>query len=117
MLDIDEIKIILDKIELSDDTLESELIEKSFFKKNIYKKIKKKLIYEIASARIREIFDIMLLKNINLSHFNKTSNNIFLEINHKSQFKCLKEIFKKNISINGDYKINFKNFSNESTLN
>ena len=116
-LNTDKIKMILDTIGIYDDILDEELIEGNFFEENDYKKIKKKLIYEIASARIREIFDIILIKNINLSHFNKTSNNIFLEINHKSQFKCFKEIYKKYLTINGKYKINFTNFSNESMLN
>ena len=31
-------------------------------------KLKKKLIYEISSARIKEIFELMIFKNINLEH-------------------------------------------------
>tara|TARA_B100001057_G_scaffold55765_1_gene49528 strand:+ start:696 stop:1889 length:1194 start_codon:yes stop_codon:yes gene_type:complete len=116
-LDIDSIKMILDKIELSDDILESELIEKSFFKKNIYKKIKKKLIYEIAFARIKEISEIILFKNINFVYYNKNFNNIFLEIDDKLQLKCLKEIYRKNFVTYKNFNIDFVNFSKNSMLN
>ena len=116
-LDIDEIKIIFDKIELSDDILGSELIENSYFKKNIYKKIKKKLIYEIAFERIKEMSETILFKNINFAYYNKHSNNIFLEIDDKLQLKCLKEIYRKNFVKNKNYNIDFVNFSKNSMLN
>ena len=116
-LSIDEIKIILNKIELSDNISEDELIEKNFFKNKIYKKIKKKLIYEIILARIKEILEIILLKNINFAYYNKVSNNIFLEIDDKLQLKCIKEIYKKNFLIKKFYNIDFVNFSDESILN
>ena len=116
-LDIDEIKMILDKIELSDNILESELIEESFFEKNIYKKIKKKLIYEIAFARIKEMSEILLFKNINFVYYNKYSKNIFLEIDDKLQLKCLKEIYRKNFVTYKNYNIDFVNFSKNSMLN
>ncbi len=116
-LSIDEIKIILNKIELSDNISEDELIEKNFFKNKIYKKIKKKLIYEIILARIKEILGIILLKNINFAYYNKVSNNIFLEIDDKLQLKCIKEIYKKNFLIKKFYNIDFVNFSDESILN
>ncbi len=116
-LNIDEIKMILDKIELSEDILEYELIEKSFFQKNIYKKIKKKLIYEIAFARIKEMSEIILFKNINFSYYNKFPNNIFLEIDDKLQLKCLKEIYRKNFITYKNYNIDFVNISKNSMLN
>ena len=45
--------------------LVNELIEKKFFSKDIYKKIKKKLIYDIVLARLNEILELILFKNIN----------------------------------------------------
>ena len=116
-LNIDEIKMILDKIELSEDILEYELIDKSFFQKNIYKKIKKKLIYEIAFARIKEMSEIILFKNINFSYYNKFPNNIFLEIDDKLQLKCLKEIYRKNFITYKNYNIDFVNISKNSMMN
>ncbi len=115
-LNTDKIKMILDKIDLFADISEDELIEESFFKDDVYRKIRKKLIYEIALARIKEISEIIFLKNINFLHYNKVSSNIFLEINDKLQFKCLKEIYKQNFSMSGN-NINFINFSKENMLN
>ena len=115
-LNIDTIKTILEKIEFSENNLEEELIEQNFFNDNFYRKIKKKLIYEIVLARVKEISEIILFKNINFVHYNKVSNNIFLEINHKLQFKCLDEIYKKFFSMNGSYNLNFINFSDENML-
>ena len=115
-LNIDKIKLILDKIDLFANISEDELIEESFFKDDVYRKIRKKLIYEIALARIKEISEIIFLKNINFLHYNKVSSNIFLEINDKLQFKCLEEIYKQNFSMNGN-NIKFINFSNENMLN
>ena len=112
-----KIKKILNNIKLLDYTSEDELIEKTFFNKFDYKKIKKKLIYEIALARIKEISQIILFKNINFLHYIKVSNRIFLEIDDKLQFKCLKELYKKNFSLNGNYNINFINISSDSMLN
>ena len=50
-LDIELVKILLNEIELNEDIQESELIEEKFFANNNFRKIKKKLIYEIATAR------------------------------------------------------------------
>ena len=75
------------------------------------------MIYEIALARIKEISQIILFKNINFLHYIKVSNRIFLEIDDKLQFKCLKELYKKNFSLNGNYNINFINISSDSMLN
>ncbi len=104
-LKIDEIKMILDREEFSQEILDDEIIDKGFFKSSTYRKIKKKLIYEIAFARIEEILQIIVLKNINLSHYNKGKINVFLEINDEYK-KSLKEIFKKIFFMN-----NFTNFS------
>ena len=48
---------------------ESDLLEKKYFIKDNYRKIRKKLIFDIAKARINEIVDIILNKNINLNSF------------------------------------------------
>ena len=115
-LNIDIIKNILDKIESYDDISEEDLVEQIFFKDSVYRKIKKRLIYKIALARIKEISDIILFKNINFTHYNKISNNIFFEIDQKLQFKCLKEIYVTVFSMNKNYNVSFINFSIESLL-
>ena len=43
----------------SDKNLENDLIEKKYFGNQNYRKIKKKLIFEIADARIKEISEII----------------------------------------------------------
>ena len=116
-LNIDSIKTILEKIKFSENNLEEELIEQNFFNDNFYRKIKKKLIYEIALARVKEISEIILFKNINFVHYNKVSNNIFLELDDNSQLKSFKEIFKKTFSIHKKYNVNFINLSSEGMLN
>ena len=65
------------------------------------------MIYEIALARIEEISEVMLFKNINLTHYNKVSKNIFLEIDQKLRFKCLEKIYKNTFSNNERFNVNF----------
>lgn len=87
------IKKILNKIELKDDHLESELIEKEFFLDENFRKIKKKLIYEIALARIREISNLLIFQNINFYHCLKSSKIIILEIEDELTLKGLTKIY------------------------
>ena len=112
-----DVKEILNKNELLE-TLDDELIEKEFFKENKYRKIKKKLIYEIALARIKEISELIIFKNVNFKYYNKISNVIFLEMTQKFYFKGLDKIFKSTFSRNGSFDLNFiDNISNENLLN
>ena len=116
LLNIDNLKIILDKIKSFHDISEDELVEQNFFKDDTYRKIKKKLIYDIALARIQEISEIILFENINFEHYKKFSNNIYLEIDHKLQSKCLNEIYKTVFSMNEKYNTKFINFSSENMI-
>ena len=116
LLNIDNLKIVLDKIKSFHDISEDELVEQNFFKDNTYRKIKKKLIYDIALARIQEISEIVLFENINFEHYKKFSNNIYLEIDHKLQSKCLNEIYKTVFSMNEKYNTKFINFSSENMI-
>ena len=79
-LEIDIIKTILINSNFSEKEL-GELVEKKFFKDNNYRKISKKLIIDIAKARIEELFEIILFKNINTKSFLKKKISIFLKIN------------------------------------
>ena len=116
-LKIDFIKMILNKIEFKPEISNDELIEKKYFDGYDYIKIKKKLVYEIALARIKEIFELILFKNTNFFYYNKISKNIFLEIESKSNFKCFKEIYKKTFLSNGTFNFNFiDNLSIENML-
>ena len=79
-LETDIIKTILINSNFSEKKLD-ELVEKKFFKDNNYRKISKKLIIDIAKARIEELFEIILFKNINTKSFLKKKISIFLKIN------------------------------------
>ena len=68
---------ILNGIKFKQDVSENDLIEEKFFKEDNYIKIKKKLIYEIALARINEILEIIVFKNINFKNNKKYYNNLF----------------------------------------
>ena len=83
-----------------------------------FRKIKQKLIYNIAQARIKEIIELVLSKNINFSHFNKGFNNVFFEIDAKSQLKNLEETFKSIFSIYRNYDlIIIDTITSESLIN
>ena len=116
-LEEDIVKTILNKNE-SLEMKTNEVVEKELFKENNYRKIKKKLIYEVALARIQEISDIIIFKNINLNHYSKISNVIFLQIDPNLRYKCLDKIFKLTLSSNGNNELNFiEDSSDDSMIN
>ena len=106
------IERILKDVEFNNKIKNDENIDKDLFGDDIYKKIKKKLIYNIAFARIKEIYEIILKKNINFEFYNKSINNIFLEINDNLQKKSLEKIYELIFTSNN--KINIK-FLDETT--
>jgi len=117
-LNKDIVELILGQTKLTKDISEDELIEEKFFNNNNYRKIKKILIYNIALARIKEIFDLIFFKNINLNYYEKFSKNIYLEICDKSLFYTFQELYKTTFYKNNCHYFNFKdNLSNEKMLN
>ena len=78
---------------------ESELIEQKYFTNQPYRKIKKSSIMEIAEARINELIEILLYKNINLKHFLNDAEVIFLEIDDQKNLNCFKNIYIKCFSL------------------
>ena len=116
-LKVSDVKEILKKEEFNE-ILNDEIVEKEFFKDKNYIKIKKKLIFEIALARIKEISELVIFNNINFNHFNKISKVIFLEMSNKLLFKGLDKILRSTFSRNGSYELNFtESVSTESMLN
>ena len=116
-LKIETIKKILKDFKIiNKETLDDGLINKKFFNNEIYRKIKKKLIYEIAYARIKEISDIIIFNNINFKHYNKFSNNIFLEIDHNCRYNFLEEIYKSVFSLNKKNIISIDELSSKDIL-
>ncbi len=115
-LKIDTIKQILSENKFDDETSSEDLIENKYFKNEIYKKIKKRLIYEIANARIREISNILIFQNINFKIHNKNTRIIFLEIESKTQLDSFDQIYKNNFSNNGKIELNITNNSSVENL-
>ena len=70
ILDIknENIEKILLNLKFSNLNLDKDFIEREYFDGQNFRKIKKKLIYDIAKARIEEIAEIIFFKNINLAN-------------------------------------------------
>jgi len=109
-LKVNTVKEIIEKINFENNFLDDEIVEKHLFIEDNFRKIKKKLIFEIALARIQEISQIMLAKNINIGHYKKHSNKLFLEITSEFQTENLINIFKT--SFFEDSKIEVKILNN-----
>ena len=88
------IEEILNQIDQKNSISDEELIEKKFFEDNNFRKIKKKLIFDIAEARINEILELMLFKNINLKYYNKLPQSLFFQLKSRSSFQSIKDIYK-----------------------
>ncbi len=112
-LKINTIEKIVKKVNLNEKLLVDELIEKEYFDDEIYKKIKKKLIYDIAFARIKEIVEILIFKNINFKHYVKSIDSVSLEM-RIDHFENFKEIFD---TIFSTYKFKFKFLGDLQTEN
>ena len=113
----DTVNNILCNTQFEDEILETSLVEKELFKNEIYRKIKKKLIYEIAKARIEEVVSIILFNNINFNHFKKTSKVLFFEFNSELKIDCIKNLYKTAFSQKDSLEIKFQEiFSIENTL-
>ena len=95
-------KILLDRFLENKDFKEDELLEKKYFTKINYRKIKKKLVMDIAKARIQEIANIILKKNINLNLYKKDIKKIYIIIEEDLIFDNFKENFKLYFSQNLD---------------
>ena len=107
VLSNDAVKKILLNFEFSDKNLDSEIVEKEFFETQNFRKIRKKLIFDVAKARIEELSEVIIYKNINVISFLKDNLSIFLKINDQSNLKCFYECFKKNFSKKDQFIIKF----------
>ena len=90
-LKIDVVKKIIKSNKLSDKTTDDQFVEEELFENENFRKIKKKLIFEIAKARIQEMSNILIFKNINLVNFVKKKQILFLKISDKNNLKCFEE--------------------------
>ena len=77
---------------------DNEFIEKEYFDDTIYRKVKKKLIHDIADARLQEMSEIFLIKNINLKNFIKKDTTLFIKIFDDDIYTSFKDIIEKSFS-------------------
>ncbi len=82
-----------------------EFLEENYFTKGNFRKIKKKLIIDIANARISEITNIIFNKNINIKSFKEKKINIYLTIKDKEIFENFKNNFKSNLLNNNNFEV------------
>tara|TARA_B100001121_G_scaffold310322_1_gene340683 strand:+ start:1166 stop:2362 length:1197 start_codon:yes stop_codon:yes gene_type:complete len=100
------VKNILLKSSFSKDNIKNDFIEEEFFNSQNFRKIKKKLICDIATARIQEFAEITVFKNINLKSFLKINSKFFLKINDAPNIKCFENIYRNSFSNNNLYELN-----------
>ena len=113
----DVVEKIINNMELNKDISDDELVEEELFGDENYRKIKKKLIYEIAAARIQELSELMIFKNINLISYNKKVSVIFFKIKNKLHYECFKNTYNHYFSNNNNFVINFlKDITTEEVL-
>jgi len=94
---------LLDKFSRNKDFDDSELLEEKYFTKQNYRKIRKKLIADIASARIDEIASIIFNSNTNIRTLKQEDVKIYLIIKDKLIFDNFKNCFKSYFSNDNKY--------------
>ena len=113
-LKIDTVKNIIKNAKFSKKNLDEELIEKKLLDNENYRKIKKKLLNNIATARIQEIVDIMIIKNINLRSYDKNDKLLFLKVTNKDHFNSFQETYRSCLLKNSNLIVKFMdNITNE----
>ena len=86
--------ILSDRIFENNNLKDDELLEEKYFTNINYRKIKKRLLMDIANARIQEIVNIILNKNINTEFCKKDIKKTFIIITDDLVSNNLKESFK-----------------------
>ncbi len=113
-LKIDTVKNIIKNAKFSKKNLDEELIEKKLLDNENYRKIKKKLLNNIATARIQEIVDIMIIKNINLRSYDKNDKLLFLKVTNKDHSNSFQETYRSCLLKNSNLIVKFMdNITNE----
>ena len=84
-----------------------ECIEKKYFENANFRKIKKKLINDVAEARIQEIAELILLKNINLVGLPKKVRPVYLSIVDQLNADCFKKSYETTFSKNNFFLVKF----------
>ena len=94
----DEVKKILENYITDKKFLDSSYIEKEYFEDQQYRKIKKELIFNIAEARIKELSEILFIKNINFAGSINCVKVIFLEFINSQEYNFFKDLYSDQFS-------------------
>ena len=92
------IKKILENYITDKKFLDSPYIEKEYFENQQYRKIKKELIFNIAEARIKELSEILFIKNINFAGSINCVKVIFLEFINSQEYNFFKDLYSDQFS-------------------
>ena len=92
------IKKILENYITDKKFLDSPYIEKEYFEDQQYRKIKKELIFNIAEARIKELSEILFIKNINFAGSINCVKVIFLEFINSQEYNFFKDLYSDQFS-------------------
>ncbi len=95
--------ILKDKIFENSEISDNEILEEKYFTQNNFRKIRKRLIYDIANARIEELVNIIFYRNINFKDFINRKNKVFFFIDDKKIFNNFSYIFKSHFRENFEF--------------
>ena len=105
------VELILKETNFSIDNIKNEILENNFFKDQNFRKIKKKLIIDIAIARIEELLEKLVINNINLSYFLNYETTIFINIFDTNIYNCFGNSFKYSLERDNHFKTKLINNS------
>jgi len=92
------IKKILENYITDKKFFDNSYIEKEYFEDQQYRSIKKELIFDIAEARIKELSEILFMKNINFVGSINYAKVIFLEFVNSKEYKFFKHLYSDQFS-------------------
>ena len=104
-LKVEMIKKFIEQNSTSQMISEKDLVERKYFDDQVYRKIKKKLIFEIAEARIKELSEIICFNNINFKKIASNKKIVFLEISNEKHLKCFEKIYKSSFNPSKKYEV------------
>ena len=114
---IETVKNIVNNIKFIKETLGEDLVEKELLNNENFRKIKKKLVYDVAAARIQEFAEMIVFNNINLSTQKKKIKAIFLKINNNSHQNCFEDAYRQFFSENNNFKLKLiENITTENLI-
>ena len=86
------------------------------FSETNFRKIRKKLIYEIILARVKEISELIIFKNVNLKHYNNLVKNVFFSSKNMYLPNGIRNIFKIVFENNNNINVHFLNDTSDENV-